>query len=66
MMSRAKEITLYAMVDREEKILFITRHVAKNLYNLASPEAKGYFIFKNMFPDFKEVVVPTLGTVIEE
>lgn len=34
--------------------------------DLSSMEAKTYFAFKNMLPDYKDVIVPTLGTIIAE
>lgn len=51
------------MADPANKILYITKSLKKNLQNLSSEDAKVYFSLKNMFYDYKDVVVPTLGTI---
>ena len=65
-MKTAKEIELYILADRENKILFIKKDVIKNICNLSSPEATSYFMFKAKFPNYMEVIVPSLGTIIED
>jgi len=61
-MKEMKKITV--VVDNENRVLLITKEVERKLKtDLSSPEVKSYFAFKNMFPTYKDVVVPTLGKI---
>ena len=66
-MRNERETKIYVMADNANKTLLITKDVAKKLKtDLSSVEAKTYFAFKNMLSDYKDVIVPTLGTIIVE
>lgn len=63
-MRKETETKIYVMADNANKTLLITKDVANKLKtDLSSLEAKTYFAFKNMLPDYKDVIVPTLGTI---
>ncbi|MDY5626891.1 MAG: hypothetical protein SPF92_04730 [Clostridia bacterium] len=66
-MRKETKTKIYVMADNANKILLITKDVADKLKtDLSSPEVTTYFAFKNMLPDYKDIIVPTLGTIIAE
>ena len=66
-MRKETETKIYVMADNANKILLITKDVAEKLKtDLSSPEVTTYFAFKNMLPNYRDAVVPTLGTIIVE
>lgn len=56
-------ITIHVTADLRNKKLLVTRETAKNLHNLTCDSTEMYFKYKNMYPDYEEVIVPDIKPI---
>ena len=56
-------ITIHVTVDLRNKKLLVPKETAKNLYNLTCDSTEMYFKYKNMYPDYEEVIVSDIKPI---
>lgn len=54
---------LLIVADLRNKKLRISKQVIRNLKKMGSYEAGMYFQYKNLYPDFEEVIVPAIKPI---
>ncbi len=56
-------MTIHVTADIRNKKLLVPRETAKNLHNLTCDSTEMYFKYKNMYPDYEEVIVPDIKPI---
>ena len=56
-------MTIQVTADLHNKKLLVPRETAKNLHNLTCDSTEMYFKYKNMYPDYEEVIVPDIKPI---
>ena len=56
-------MTIHVTADLRNKKLLVPKETAKNLHNLTCDSTEMYFKYKNMYPDYEEVIVPDIKPI---
>ena len=56
-------MTIQVTADLRNKKLLVPRETAKNLHNLTCDSTEMYFRYKNMYPDYEEVIVSDIKPI---